>query len=598
MSENILRSRAETEPRDRWNLTPLFAADAAWEELLVKAKDAVNTLDHYRGRLAESAKTLADAIVLDNEFTRMLDKLVTYAHLRRDEDLTDNTTQSMYQRVLSIATTASEKTSFFLPELLSIDDKKMETFLNDSALADYRFSIEKTLRGKPHVRSEEIETILASASEVHRAPSEIFSKLADADFVFGTVRDDKGTEIELTHASFQSLLTNQSPALRKKAFHQYYSVYNAHRETIAASLAASIRTDRFYAKVRNHSSCRSGSLFSDKVDESVYDNLIATVRKNISPLVEYLNIRKKALGLDELHIYDTYVPLSSETSISLPYDEAVAICADALAPLGKEYVETMRDGLQNGWVDRYENRGKRSGAYSSGCYDSSPYILMNYRSDSFSGLYTLIHEAGHSMHSHLSHKNQPYHYADYAIFVAEVASTTNEILLSHHLLQKHANNPEMKKYILTREIDDIRSTLIRQTMFAEFEHVTHAAVEKDEPLTLEFFRSSYRSLLEAYFGGGIILDDVLDLECLRIPHFYHAFYVYKYATGISAAVALAEGILSGDAKKREAYLQFLSLGGSKYPLDALKVAGIDMTKQEPIEKALGYFSSLVNQLKA
>ncbi|MFW6366435.1 MAG: oligoendopeptidase F, partial [Spirochaetota bacterium] len=418
-------------------------------------------------------------------------------------------------------------------------------------------------------------------------------QLDNADFSFGTVTNSKGETRELSHGNFNTFLMDRDRTVRQTAFFQYYEVYDSHRYSLAAALASSMKKDWLHARIRNHASCRSASLFSDNVDVSVYDNLVAATRANIGGMSAYMELRRLVLDLDSLHFYDTYVPMVDTVDISIPYEEAVEICLEALSPLGSEYTGILREGLLGGWVDRYENRGKRSGAYSSGCYDSYPYILLNYDSSNINSLYTLIHEAGHSMHSYYSVQNQPYHYHDYTIFVAEVASTFNETLLSDHLMKRYSHDPLMKKYIINRELENLRGTLFRQTMFAEFEHVIHSLVETDTPVTVETLRHEYRKLLDFYFNGSIVIDDVLELECLRIPHFYSAFYVYKYATGIAAAISLAERVIAGETPALDNYLKFLSLGGSMFPLDELKTAGVDMTTPGPVEKALARFSTLI-----
>jgi len=384
--------------------------------------------------------------------------------------------------------------------------------------------------------------------------------------------------------------------IRRKAFFQYFQAYQNHRHTLAAILAQSIKKDLFYTRARNFSNCRAGALFGDNVPGAVYDNLIQTVKGNLAPLFKYFNFRQKVLGLKALHFFDTYVPIIEDVDFRMPYEEAVEVCIKALKPLGQEYGRILKQGLLGGWVDRYENRGKRSGAYSSGCYDSPPFILLNYEEHNINSLYTLIHEAGHSMHSYYSKEYQPYVDHDYTIFVAEVASTFNEDLLSRYLLEFYRDNPKMKAYILNREIDNIRATLFRQTMFAEFEKIIHNIVEGNNPLTLDVICEEYRKLLEIYFGDALILDPELSLECLRIPHFYSAFYVYKYATGVSAAIALAGNVVDGGDTARQAYLDFLKLGGSKFPLDELLEAGVDMSSTRPVARAIEHFSHLVDRL--
>jgi oligoendopeptidase F len=595
MSE-LPKTRSEIPQEHCWDLSPLYADDGQWESDYAKIEGMIPGYAKYRGRLSESPAVFREAVEFDLGISRLFERLHTYIHLRNDEDRTNSVYKAMFERSMTLHTKLSENSSWFVPEIQSMPENLARSFRDDPLLSDYTVYLDRIFRFRPHTRSEEIETLLAMAGEVHHAPSEIFTELDNADLRFGMVKGDDGKESELTHGNFSSFLQSADPEVRKNAFFSYYKGYDDHKHTIAASYSSSVKKDRFYARVRNFPSALEASLFGDNIGIDVYDNLISAVRANIAPLAEYLDFRKKKLGLDELHFYDTYVPLVNEVNFSMPYEEAVETCIQALAPLGEDYTARLRKGLLGGWVDRYENRGKRSGAYSSGCFDSPPYILLNYRDDNINSLYTLIHEAGHSMHSLYSHETQPYHYGDYTIFVAEVASTFNETLLSAHLLEKYRGDPSMRAYILNREIDNIRATLYRQTMFAEFEKITHQMAEKGEPLTLDSMRTVYRKLIEDYFGGALAIDDVLELEGLRIPHFYHAFYVYKYATGISAAIALARRVLSGDHDAVAAYRRFLGLGGSMYPLDELNVAGVDMSGRTAVDEALGRFSSLVKEL--
>ena len=385
--------------------------------------------------------------------------------------------------------------------------------------------------------------------------------------------------------------------MRKKAFDRYYGVYDAHKHGIAAALAASVKKDLFVARARKFDNTRQAALFKNDVPESVYDTLVARVRDNLSSHHRYLAFRKKALNLPALRMFDTYVPVVPDVDFHMDFDTAVQTCLEALAPLGEDYCTQLEQGLTGGWVDRYENKGKRSGAYSSGCYDSPPYILMNYDASSINSLFTLIHEAGHSMHSLHSKQTQPYATHDYTIFVAEVASTLNETLLTRHLLDKYDNDPKMKAYILNREIDNIRATFFRQTMFAEFEKTVHGMAAQNQPLTLTTFTSEYRKLLDAYFGKEMEIDDALELECLRIPHFYTSFYVYQYATGIAAALGIQRRIREKGASAVKDYLAFLGLGGSLFPIDELKVAGVDMTSPEPVEAVIRHFDTQINTLE-
>ncbi len=597
MNKNTIPLRNETKTEDQWDLTPLYKSDAHWEVHYKKVEDCLSGYLSFKGKLHESFETFKSAIDFDMNLSREFEKLYTYAHLKNDEDKTNQTYSGLFQQAMSLYTRISEASSFLTPEIQLIPDKLMDSFINHESLSDYKFSLMKILRNKPHTRNMEVEQVLAMATEVNQAPRQIFSQLDNADLKFDKITDDKGNIVELSHGNFVSFLNSPNPGIRKKAFKTYYQSYENHKHSITATLSASIKKDCFLSKVKNFDSCRQASLFSDDVDESVYDNLIETVKTNINPLLRYLRFRKKVLNLDELHFYDTYVPVVKEVDFKMPYDEAVEVCLKALAPLGKEYTDILKKGLKGGWVDRYENKGKRSGAYSSGCYDSPPYILMNYNENTINSLFTLIHEAGHSMHSYYSSKNQPYATNGYTIFVAEVASTLNETLLGKYLLELYKDDPKMKAYIVNREIDNIRGTLFRQTMFAEFEKISHDMAEKNQPLTLDSLTEEYRKLLEIYFGDTMVIDDELCLECLRIPHFYSAFYVYKYSTGIAAAIAICDRILSKGETAIDDYLNFLKLGGSDFPINELKTAGVDMNSPEPVANAIKHFESLVIQLE-
>src|SRR5205807_1940711 len=418
--------------------------------------------------------------------------------------------------------------------------------------------------------------LLALGSAALDGYDETFSQLTDVDMKFGVLVDEKGEEKPLTQSSFSSFLVKRDHALRKRAFHQFYDEFQDHQYTLAASLAYSVKADVFRARARHYESALEAALFPDDVPVSVYEGLIASVRANLKPLFRYFELRRRVLGLAELHHYDTYAPLVPEVETRVTFDQAIEHVVAALAPLGKEYVDVLTEGLRGRWCDRYETKGKRSGAFSSGSYGAPPFILMNYKDDVFADVYTLAHEAGHSMHTWFSQKSQSFQDYEYPIFLAEVASTFNEELLTHHLLEQ-TSDPKMRAYIINRQIDDIRGTVFRQTMFAEFEKIIHSIEESGDALTLDVFRSQYHKLLEAYFAENLVLDPELDLECLRIPHFYHAFYVYKYATGISAAVALSQRVLSGEPGSVETYLDFLRSGGSKFPLETLKAAGVAMT---------------------
>jgi oligoendopeptidase F len=588
--------RSEIPAGDQWDLTPLFESDQAWEALFGETTEKLKGYAQFRGRLLESPQSLARALKFHLEIYRALDNLYTYAHLKSDEDKSNSHYLGLQDRAMGLFTNVSEVSSFIDPEIQTLEEARTSEFLLNPVLKEFNFFLEKILRAKPHTHDEPIERILAMSLDVARAPSQIFGQLDNADLTFGEISDEKGVQTELSHGNFISFLMKPRREIRQQAFAQYYRTYQAHKHSIAAALAHSVKKDVFYARARNFSSCRSAALFSDNVPESVYDNLVATVKANSAPLFRYLDLRRNALNLEALHFYDTYVPLVAEIDFRLTYAQAVEIAVDALTPLGKDYTTVLKQGLDAGWVDRYENKGKRSGAYSSGSYDSPPYMLLNFENDNISSLYTLVHEAGHSMHSYLSKTKQPYVDYQYTIFAAEVASTFNEVLLSRYLLDKYRADENMSAYILNREIDNIRGTFFRQTMFAEFELLIHNDAEQQRPLTVDALTATYHGLLQTYFGDALVIDPELDLECLRIPHFYNAFYVYKYATGLSAAIALARRVLEGGTAERDAYLDFLKSGGSIFPLDALKAAGADMASPQPILQAVSHFEELVDSL--
>jgi oligoendopeptidase F len=587
--------RSEVPTDHTWDLSSLFASDAAWETAFVAWEASANQYSAFRGTLAQSADALAQCLIFDSQFDRTGDRIGTYAFLKETEDVANSTYQGMKARYMGVAARAAELASFLRPEILAIPDETIRSYLQAPVLAAYRLSLERLLRYKPHTLSEKEERLLALQIETAQTASNVFDQLTDADLKFGNIEIAPGTTIELSHSSLMVCLENPDRGVRKQAFHQYYKEFSEHANTLAATLAGSIKQDVFSSRVRSYSSARAAAMFPDNVPEAVYDNLIAAVRANLPAVHKYYAVRQRAMKLPDIHHYDVYIPILSDLQRRTTWNEAVELVLDSLKPLGSEYGNALAQGLRGRWCDRYENKGKHSGAFSSGCYDSDPYILMNYQADVLDHVFTLTHEAGHSMHSYLSKATQPYQYANYTIFVAEVASTFNEQLLGQFLRDKASNDRERAFYI-NREIDDIRRTIVRQTMFAEFEKITHALAEQNEPLTLEAFKSEYRKLLDSYFGPQFVLDDELSLECLRIPHFYRAFYVYKYATGLSAAIALAERVTKGGAAELQAYLGFLRGGSSQDPLDLLRGAGVDMNTPEPVNAALRKFSQLVDEL--
>ena len=596
MTQRTIPARKDIPDEHKWDLEPLFRSDEDWEKGVAEVERRINLYADYKGRLKDSVDVFKAAIDFHLSLTRKMERIYTYAHLKSDEDKSNQFYLGLHQRAVSLHTRASESASFITPEIQAIPYDQMDLFMADDSLAEYKFFLEKILRYKPHTRSQTVEHVLAMSREMANAPTQVFGQLDNVDLNFGSLEDEDGKKIELSHGNFSTFLINPNRDIRRKSFFQYYQAYENHKHTLAATLLHAIKKDLFYSRVRHFDNCRASALFADRIPESVYDNLIETVKSNLAPLFKYLNFRKQALALSDLHFYDTYVPIVTDVTFDTPFEAAVDMSVQALRPLGDEYLKVLKEGLLGGWVDRYENRGKRSGAYSAGSYDSPPYILLNYEAQNINSVYTLMHEGGHSMHSFYSNKHQPYVDHGYTIFVAEVASTFNENLLSRYLLDHYKNDPAKTAYILNREIDNIRATLFRQTMFAEFEKITHRIVEDNAPLTLDVITETYRELLETYFGDTLALDPALSLECLRIPHFYSAFYVYKYATGISAAIALADKVVNEGPSARAAYLNFLKLGGSKFPLDELVDAGVDMQSPEPIQRAIQYFSDLVDRL--
>jgi oligoendopeptidase F len=590
-----LPSRTEVPAADTWDLSSLFTSDADWEKAFTQWEAKIEGYARFRGRLAESAEVLAACLNFDIDFERFGDRVQTYAFLKESEDTANSTYQGMKARALSAASRAAQAASYIRPEILAIPDAKMAAFLKSPALTEHRLTLERLLRYKPHTLSENEERLLAMQLEMAQAAQQAFHQLTNADMKFGEIELEPGRTIPLSHGSFITCLERPNRNVRRQAFHQFYAEFADHANTLAATLAGSIQRDIYYARARNYPSAREMALFPDRVPVSVYDSLIEAVRAHLPAVHRYFQIRRRALGLDDIHHYDTYVPILTDLRARHPWNEAVGLTLDALQPLGDEYHATLGKGLNGRWCDKYENKGKRSGAFSSGCYDSDPYILMNYQPEVLDHVFTLAHEAGHSMHTYYSSRNQPFQYAGYTIFVAEVASTFNEQLLTRRLLAKARSDRE-RAYYINREIDSMRATIVRQTMFAEFEKVTHELAERNEPLTLDRFKAEYRKLLEAYFGPDFALDEELALECLRIPHFYRAFYVYKYATGMSAAIALADRVAEGGRPELDAYLRFLKGGCSKDPLDLLRDAGVDMETPAPVNRALERFATLVEEL--
>lgn len=590
-----LPKRSDVKSSDCWNLSTLFKSDAAWETAFKKWESQIAGYQKFAGKLGTSAKALAECLEFDIEMDRVAERLDTYAYLKTTEDTANSTYQRMIGRWRNAASRAGQAASFIRPEIMAIPTAKMKKFLAGKELAPHRVTLERMLRYKPHTLGEGEEKLLAMQSEMADASNRVFRQLNDADLKFGHLRNEKGELVELSSATFSVFLHSPKRAVRKAAFHQFYKQYQAHENTLAATLSSSMQRDVYYAKARNYPSALESALFHDNVPLSVYDNLIAAVHKHLPSVYRYFDVRRRKMRLTDIHHYDTYVPILSNLEVRHTWDQAVKVIIAALEPMGSDYCGVLERGLLDGWCDRYPNQGKQSGAFSSGAYRTDPFILMNYQPQVLDHVFTLAHEAGHSMHTYYSAKHQPFQYYNYTIFVAEVASTFNEQLLSRHLMQR-AKSDEERAFLINREIDNIRGTIIRQTMFAEFEKIAHELVEAGEPLTVERFRDVYGGLLKRYFGPDFTIDDDLALECFRIPHFYRAFYVYKYATGLSAAIALAKRVSEGGQRELNDYLNFLKGGCSKFPLELLRDAGVDMEKPEPVETALKHFGKLVEEL--
>jgi oligoendopeptidase F len=590
-----LPKRQEVPVEHTWDLASLYPNDDAWRKAFGEWEKLTPGYEKFKGKLAESARTIADCLEFDIQFERLGERVGTYAFLKESEDAGDSEYQGMKQEYVAVASTAAQTASFLRPELLAIPDDVMQKYLADPVLEPHKITLERLLRYKPHTLSANEERLLAMQIEMAQAAHQAFHQLTNTDMKFGEIEIEPGKRIPLSHGSFSACLHKPDRNIRKQAFHQYYAEFTDHSNTLAATLTGSMHRDVYYAKARNYPSALESALFDDHCPPAVYDNLIAAVRSKLPDVHRYFQVRRRAMKLPDIHHYDTYVPIVADIEKRIEWDEAVETVLTSLQPLGGDYLGALEKGLRGRWCDRYENKGKRSGAFSSGSFDGDPYILMNYQPDVLDHVFTLTHEAGHSMHSHYSAKCQPFQYYNYTIFVAEVASTFNEQLLSKHLMERAKSDRE-RAYYINREIDAMRGTIVRQTMFAEFEKIIHALAENREPLTLDRLRSEYRKLLEAYFGPEFTIDDELSMECLRIPHFYRAFYVFKYATGLSAAIALANRVLNGGKKELESYLKFLSGGCSKYPLDLLRDAGVDMETPTPVEEALSHFGRLVEEL--
>jgi len=594
--KKTLPKRSEIQTEYTWKLEDIFANDDLWNEEYQKLKNLIPKLSEFKNNLGDSSQQLLTALKFRDEFFMRLDQLYTYAHMRYDQDTTNSHYQSLNDRAKSLYTEALSAFSYFVPELLSIPEDKIEAFLNENGeLELYRHELEKIRKKRPHVLSEKEESILAQADDVMKTASNTFGMLNNADLKFPTIRDEDGDEVEVTHGRFIQFLESRNRRVRKDAFMAVYHTYEKFKNTFASTLSGAVKKNNFTASVRRYQSARHAALARNHIPEEVYDQLVQTVNEHLPLLHRYVSLRKRALKLDEQHMYDLYTPLVPDFEYKVTYKEAQDILIDSLHVLGEEYQSILKKAFQERWVDVYENQGKRSGAYSSGSYSTNPYILMNWQ-DNMESLFTLAHEFGHSVHSYYTRKTQPYVYGDYPIFLAEVASTCNEALLQDHLT-KHTDDRNKQLYLINHYLESFRRTVFRQTMFAEFEHLIHQKVQAGEALTAESLTDLYYNLNKKYFGDDIVIDREIGLEWARIPHFYYNYYVYQYATGFSAAAALSQQILDEGKPAVDRYIQFLKSGNTDYPIELLKKAGVDMTTAEPIRAALQIFGEKLDEFE-
>jgi oligoendopeptidase F len=590
------KKRGQIPEQYKWDLGSLYQDDESWEQDFVEAGRILEGCAAYSGRLGEGGGILLEALEAKDRLWCLAERLYVYARMRKDEDNRDARYQAMLDRIQAFMAKASAGLSFFTPEFIEIPEERLAGFMEaEAGLGQYRHYIDVLLREKAHVLSKPEENLLAQLSEVTGATSSIFGMINNADMKFGSIIDEDGEEAELTHGKYIAFMESRDREVRKSAFTKMHGAYAALRNTFAATYSYNTKYDVVSARIRKYPSALEAALSGDNIPVAVYDSLVEAVNGRLGTLHRYLALRQKIMGLDKLHLYDVYAPLFSIEQEPIPYEGAVNMMKRGLAALGEEYVETAARGIKDRWIDVYENEGKTSGAYSFGSYDSNPYILMNY-SSKLKDVFTLAHEMGHSMHSWYTRRNQPFIYGSHSIFTAEVASTVNESLLMQHLVSEEAD-PERKKYLLGMHIEEFRTTLFRQTMFAEFERLTHEAVERGEALTADRLSEDYYALNRKYFGPDTALDEEIAAEWARIPHFYRAFYVYKYATGYSAATAISKGILEGGAPAAEAYKSFLKTGESDDPIELLKIAGVDMSRPEPVLSALDTFEGLVGELE-
>ncbi|MDR7857290.1 oligoendopeptidase F [Tissierella sp.] len=594
-SNNEILERKDVPKDQQWDLESMFVDFSEWEESFNKAKEMARSFESYKGQVVSSSKSLYKTLTDMGELIRLTEHLYSYAHMKLDEDTREGSSQALSDRGLGLYVEVGEKVSFVEPEILTMEASTLEKYYEEEPkLNIYRKHIDNIMRQKAHVLSAREESILAQLGEVENSPQKIFSMLNNADIKFPTIKDADGKDVEITHGNFIPLMESPNRDVRKAAFEALYTTYKGFKNTFAASLNGDLKKNIFNANVRNYKSSREASLDRNNVSLSVYDNLIKSIHNNLDSMYKYMDIRKRALGVEELHMYDLYTPIVKDADFKIPYKEGVELVKKALIPLGEEYMQVVEEGFSSRWIDIYENRGKRSGAYSGGSYDSKPFILLNYH-DTLDNVFTTAHELGHSIHSYFTRKTQPYVYGDYSIFVAEVASTANESLLIDYML-KNVKDKNEKLYLLNHYLESFRTTVFRQTMFAEFEMIINEYLEAGGALTADYLCETYKKINELYYGPNIVVDEEISMEWARIPHFYYNYYVFQYATGFSAAVALSEKILEEGKPAVDRYINFLKSGSSDYPINVLKTAGVDMTTEEPVNNAMKLFSKLVDEM--
>ncbi|EMF0552574.1 oligoendopeptidase F [Enterococcus faecium] len=596
MEVKQLPKREELPENLTWDLTKIFSSDQEFDEKYLELSEKLKKSEKYKGTLDQGASQFLDAIEFVLSVYRQTEIIYVYAHLKNDQDTGNTEYQALYARASSLFSKVSEAVSWFEPEILQLSDERIwQYFKEEPKLEVYRHYIQQIVDNRAHVLSADQESLLAGAGEIFEASSDTFAVLNNADLVFPTIEGENGEKVQLSHGVYGQLLESTDRSVREATFKGLYSVYEQFRNTFASTLSTHIKGHNFKAKVRNYSSAREASLSNNHIPESVYDTLVAVVNKHLPLLHRYMELRKRLLEVEKLHMYDLYTPVLGEAPITFTYEEAKEKALEALKPMGEEYMTIVEKAFSERWIDVVENKGKRSGAYSSGSYDTNPYILLNWH-DTLDQLFTLVHEMGHSVHSYFTRSNQPYVYGDYSIFLAEIASTTNENILTEYLLETE-KDPRVRAYVLNHYLDGFKGTVFRQTQFAEFEHFMHTEDEKGVPLTSEYLSDSYGKLNAKYYGPAVEEDPEIKFEWSRIPHFYYNYYVFQYSTGFSAASALAKRILSQEPDALENYLAYLKAGNSDYPVEVMKKAGVDMTQAAYIEDAMSMFEQRLNELE-